>query len=178
MTELFLRPYFNWMKVWESITGMNMMLWCLRKVIHSSSVWENTSHRVLRGCPLLSSIWGLLVCLAWCPSANIAQGQYLVNMKGNLFFCRNPWDYRVFHMLVTENRSSFPYSPPPAPIVFKLFTNKVKSTSSKHLMLELICMQNTWYWIRCRKHYSLQKYATGIMVSSSESDKLPSVWKV
>lgn len=75
----------------------------------------------------------------------------------NLFVCRMPGDGCIFHLLLTGNRSSFPYSPPSVPIVLKLLTNKVKSTSPKHFMLELTCMQNTQYWMRCRKHYSVQK---------------------
>lgn len=86
---------------------------------------------------------------------------------------------RLLHFwCVNANKRSFPYSLPPVPIVLKLFTNRVKITSLNHLMLELICMQNTRYWIMCRKHYAVQKYDMGIMVSSSESDKLPSVWNV
>lgn len=79
----------------------------------------------------------------------------------SLSVCRNPWDDCIFLMLLTGNRSSFPYSSTSVPIVLKLLTNKVKSTSPKHLMLELTCMQNTQYWMRYRKHYSVQKICYG-----------------
>lgn len=110
---------------------------------HSFPVWENTSHRVFRGSyPLL----GLLCFTLHNTSVKVLLKVFFsVNLKENLFACRNPGDYCIFHMLVTENRSSFHLSLPPVPIVLKLFTNKVKSTSPKHLMLELICMQNIWY---------------------------------
>lgn len=172
-----LRPYFNWLKICESVKGRNTAhLWCLT-CIYSSSIWKTTFHGVLRGSTLLSTIWGLLICLA-CPSTSIAQSWYSENMKGNLFVFRKPGDCCTFHMLLTGNRSSFPYLPPSVPIALNLFTNKAKSTSPKHLMLELTCMQNTQYWMRCTEHYKVQKNAIGIMVSCSESDKLPGVWNV
>lgn len=103
-------------------------------------------------CPFLSTVWDLLVCFA-CTSDRIAQSWYSESMK-EMYLSAKCQKIIAFFMLITRNRSSFLYSCPSVPIVLKYFTNKVKSTSLKHLMLELTCMQNTQYWMRCTKHYS------------------------
>lgn len=113
---------------------------------------KTTFHGISWSCPFLSTVWDLLVCFA-CTSDRIAQSWYSESMK-EMYLSAKCQKIIAFFMLITRNRSSFLYSCPSVPIVLKYFTNKVKSTSLKHLMLELTCMQNTQYWMRCTKHYS------------------------